>query len=87
MRGGQPASPAAFALVRHPAQTVMTHQSRDSLGLATHPEPEAELGVDARGPVGPARLGVDRNDRGGQVLVGDLTGTWRPAGGFVEPRP
>jgi len=46
-----------------------------------------DAGVDARGPAGPARLGVDRSDRRGELLVGDRTDTRRPVGGFVEPRP
>lgn len=85
MRRWQRPLTTAFAPVTDPDQAGVAHQPGDT--LATAAQVQVELGVDLRGAIGAPRHLVDRNDRRGQLGVGDRPGRGWPGRPVLVPGP
>src|SRR5215213_6716231 len=64
--------------------TSLTHQPGDSLVVDRHAEPEGQLGVHPRPPIGAARLGMNTFDVFEQQLILLHPGGLHPGAPFVE---
>jgi hypothetical protein len=86
VHGRQRAAAAVVAPVTDTGQAGGAHEAGHSLPTAGQPEPQAQLGVHPGCAVSAAGGRMHLGDRGGQLLVGDDTGTGGAAAPLVEAR-